>query len=102
MKGIARLVLLHCGIFDPSMTAMGRKQTQRHHGAMSALPPKADTATSTIPSPTLGERRHRGLARRRVPARGSSTADHTTKYIPYHSPSLQTDSIANSHRAPTT
>src|SRR5262249_50674702 len=23
MKGIARLVLLHCGIFDPSMTAMG-------------------------------------------------------------------------------
>src|SRR5262245_52885483 len=33
---------LHCGISGPSMSASGHKQTKRHHGAMSALPPKAD------------------------------------------------------------
>src|SRR5262249_20155594 len=30
------------------MSALGHKQTKRHHGAMSALPPKADIASSSL------------------------------------------------------
>src|SRR5262245_22167416 len=33
---------VHCGISVPSTSALGHKQTKRHYGAMSALPPKAD------------------------------------------------------------
>src|SRR5215831_4231341 len=34
--------LLHCGISTLPLSALGQKRTQHHHGAMSALPPKAD------------------------------------------------------------
>src|SRR5262245_31869728 len=51
--------------------------------------------------PTLGECRHRGLAGLSVPARGSSAADLTTRYMPSHTPSLETDSVGKTRRAPT-
>src|SRR5262249_7392935 len=54
-----------------------------------------------LPSPTLGERSHGSLTRLSVPARGSSAADLTTRYIPSRTPSLETDSVGKSHRAPT-
>src|SRR5262249_15413473 len=38
---------------------------------------------------------------RRTHARGSSAADLTTRYIPSQTPSLETDSVGKSHRAPT-
>jgi hypothetical protein len=41
------------------------------------------------------------LAGLSVTARGSSAADLTTRYIPSHTPSLETDSVGKSHRAPT-
>src|SRR5262245_30151903 len=38
----AKALTLHCEISIRPMTALGQKQTPRHHGAMSALPLKAD------------------------------------------------------------
>jgi hypothetical protein len=55
----------------------------------------------SLPPPAFGERHYRGLAGRSVPARGSSAADLTTRYIPSHTPSLETDWVGKTHRAPT-
>jgi hypothetical protein len=49
---------------------------------------------ASLPSPAFGERSHRSLARLGVPARGSSAADLTTRYIPSHTPSLERDIVA--------
>src|SRR5215470_20262933 len=69
VKGIARLVLLHCGIFDPSMTALvihdpgGRSHTAVHV----RFAPKPDIILGSLPPPTLGECRHRGSPTRLLP-----------------------------------
>jgi hypothetical protein len=52
-------------------------------------------------APALGECAHCILAGLSVPAHGSSAADLTTSYIPSHTPSLDTDAVGKSHRAPT-
>src|SRR5262249_39730058 len=39
---------LHCGISTLPLSALGQKQTPRHHGAMSALPPKADIRSARL------------------------------------------------------
>jgi len=46
-EGIARLVLLHCGIFDPSMSAWGQKQqaVSASRQGMSASPQKRTYAS---------------------------------------------------------
>jgi hypothetical protein len=41
--------LLHCGILIWPMSALGHKRTKRHHGAMSALTPKADKELECAP-----------------------------------------------------
>src|SRR6266404_2426033 len=54
-----------------------------------------------LPCPHSGEFGHSVLAGLGVPARGSSAANLTTRYIPSHTPSLETDSVGKSHRVPT-
>ena|SRR5437016_11388302 len=88
--------------FKPAYDRYGSFATDEVEGArprMSAVP--RGHRFSSFPPPTLGERRHRGLAGLSVPARGSSAADLTTRYIPSRTPSLETDSVGKSHRAPT-
>jgi hypothetical protein len=63
---------------------------------MSALPPKAEidrrgVNVRFVPTTDITP----------IPARGSSAADLTTRYIPSHTPSLETDSVGKSRRAPT-
>src|SRR5262249_23288951 len=74
-------------------SAPPRKRPFGHH--------HATRRSRLLPSPTLGERGNGSLTRLSVPARGSSAADLTTRYIPSRTPSLETDSVGKSHRAPT-
>ena len=37
-----RRMLLRCESLEPPMSQLGHKPTQRHHRALSVLPPKAD------------------------------------------------------------
>src|SRR5689334_3723231 len=73
---------------------------RRRFRPQSALPPRANIV-QVIPAANSCERGHGSLAGLSVPARGSSAADLTTRYIPSHTPSLETDSVGKSHRAPT-
>src|SRR6266851_2234481 len=57
--------------------------------------------SSTFAPPTLSECCHRGLAGLSIPARGSSAADLTTRYIPSRTACPETDWVGKSHRAPT-
>src|SRR5216683_695170 len=53
------------------------------------------------PFPYSGECGHSGLAGLGVPARGSSAADLTTRYIPSRTACPETDWVGKTRRAPT-
>jgi hypothetical protein len=86
----------------PFMSALGHLRLIDLPPEFAACPlrPRKRTSFQLIPAAS-SLRTLRGLAGLSVPARGSSAADLTTSYIPSRTPSLETDSVGKTRRAPT-